>query len=48
MATGGPVDANDYVRLVNALNRILKTIGLKRQMKDVTPTGIRGKMGLET
>ena len=48
MATGGAVDANDYVRLVNALNRILKTIGLKRQMKDVTPTGIRAKMGLET
>jgi hypothetical protein len=47
MATGGHVDANDYVRLVNALNRTLKTIGLKRQMKDVTPTGIRAKMGLE-
>lgn len=46
MAIGGTLDANDYVRLVNALNRTLTTIGLKRRMKDVTPTGIRAKMGL--
>lgn len=46
MAIGGTLDANDYVRLVNALNRTLSTIGLKRRMKNVTPTGIRAKMGL--
>ena len=48
MANGGPIDANDYVRLVNALNRVLGSIGLKRRMKDVTPKGIRARMGMET
>ena len=48
MANGGPIDLNDYVRLVNALNRVLGSIGLKRRMKDVTPKGIRARMGMET
>ena len=47
MANGGPIDANDYVRLVNALNRTFGSIGLRRRMKDVTPKGIRARMGLE-
>ncbi len=48
MANGGAIDLNDYVRLVNALNRVLGSIGLKRRMKDVTPKGIRARMGMET
>ena len=48
MANGGTINANDYVRLVNALNRVLGSIGLKRRMKDVNPKGIRARMGMET
>ena len=32
------VDVEEFVKLVNALNRTLITIGLKRRARDVTPT----------
>ena len=34
---GEAVDADDYVRLVNALNRTLCNLGLERRPRDVTP-----------
>ncbi len=37
VANGGTLDAENYVRLVNALNRTLASIGLKRRPRDVTP-----------
>ena len=47
MANGGAVDTEGYVRLINALNRCFASIGLKRSQRDVTPTGLRARMGLE-
>ncbi len=37
VAKGSPLEIEDYVRLVNALNRTLASIGLKRRPRDVTP-----------
>jgi hypothetical protein len=37
MAKGAAIDTEDYVRLVNGLNRTLGSIGLKRRARDVTP-----------
>ena len=34
---GEAIDADDYVRLVNALNRTLCNLGLERRPRDVTP-----------
>lgn len=38
VAAGDKVDAEDYVRIVNALTRVLQAIGLRRRAKDVTPS----------
>jgi len=37
---GEPVDLSAYTQLTNALRRLLTTIGLRRQPKDVTATAI--------
>ena len=37
MARGEKIDTEDFVRLVNSLNRTLGSIGLKRRARDVTP-----------
>lgn len=37
VAAGEAVDGEDYVRLTNALTRVLLALGLRRRAKDVTP-----------
>ena len=37
VANGSTLDAENYVRFVNALNRTPASIGLKRRPRDVTP-----------
>ena len=41
------VGTEAYVRLINALNRTFVNIGLQRRAKDITPTGLRARLGLE-
>jgi len=35
---GEPIDTTAYCTVVNAQRRVLETIGLKRQVRDVTPS----------
>ncbi len=48
MANGKPVDIERYNSLVNSLNRVLGSIGLRRRPKNVTPDlrdYVEGKAG---
>ena len=38
LAAGGEFDAASYATISNALRRLLADLGLKRRMKDATPT----------
>ena len=53
--SGQPIDPAQYCTLVNSQRRLLETVGLKRQARDVTPklggipeAGERGTIGCRT